>query len=87
MEATGSFPVSQGSEDAECLPVQVLETRTGKWMQGASMLQGISLKKRLRERKERKKKRKKRETRSDQASSSEAPYFYFQKGLYTFTCT
>ena len=30
MEATGSFPVSQGSEDAECLPVQVLETRADK---------------------------------------------------------
>ena len=44
MEATGALPVSRGSEDAE-LPVQVLETRADKWMQGASMLQGISLKK------------------------------------------
>ena len=25
-EATGAFPVSRGSEDAERLPVQVLET-------------------------------------------------------------
>ena len=45
MEATGSFPVSQGSEDAERLPIQVLETRADKWTQGASMLQGINLKK------------------------------------------
>ena len=45
-EATGALPVSGGSEDAERLPVQVLETRADKWMQGASMLQGISLKKR-----------------------------------------
>ena len=45
MEATGALPVSRGSEDAERLPVQVLETRADKWMQGASMLQGISLKK------------------------------------------
>ena len=51
MEATGSFPVSQGSEDAECLPVQVLETRADKWTQGTSMLQGINLKKKVRERK------------------------------------
>ena len=39
-EATGALPVSQGSEDAECLPVQVLENRADKWMKGASMLQG-----------------------------------------------
>ena len=44
-EATGALPVSRGSEDVERLPVQVLETRADKWMQGASMLQGISLKK------------------------------------------
>ena len=29
-EATGAFPVSQGSEDAERLPVQVLETWADK---------------------------------------------------------
>ena len=29
-EATGALAVSRGSEDAECLPVQVLETRAGK---------------------------------------------------------
>ena len=29
-EATGALPVSQGSEDAEHLPVQVLETRADK---------------------------------------------------------
>ena len=29
-EATGALPVSGGSEDAERLPVQVLETRTNK---------------------------------------------------------
>ena len=40
------------------------------------MLQGISLKKKVRE-----KKREKRKTRGDQASSSEAHCFYFQKGL------
>ena len=48
MEAAGAFLVSRGSEDAERLPVQVLETRADKWTQGASMLQGISLKKRRR---------------------------------------
>ena len=46
MEATGALPVSWGSEDAERLPVQVLETWADKWTQGASVLQGISLKKR-----------------------------------------
>ena len=51
MEATGALPVSRGSEDAECLPVQVLETQADKWTQGASMPQGISLKKKVRERK------------------------------------
>ena len=40
------------------------------------MLQQISLKKKVRE-----KKREKRKTRGDQASSSEAHCFYFQKGL------
>ena len=45
-EATGALPVSWGSEDAERLPVQVLETWADKWTQGASVLQGISLKKR-----------------------------------------
>ena len=49
-EGTGALPVSRGSEDAECLPIQVLETRADKWTQGASMLQGISLKKSERER-------------------------------------
>ena len=67
MEATGGFPVSWGSEDAERLPVQVLETRADKWTQGASMFQGISPKKKVRE-----KKREKRKTRGDQAFSSEA---------------
>ena len=67
MEATGAFPVSQGSEDAEHLPVQVLETWADKWTQGASMLQGISLKKKGRE-----KKREKRKTQGDQVSSSKA---------------
>ena len=46
MEATGALPVSWGSEDTERLPVQVLETQADEWTQGASMLQGISLKKR-----------------------------------------
>ena len=54
-EATGAFPVSWGSEDAERLPIQVLETRADKWMQGASMLQEISLKKKVREEKKEKK--------------------------------
>ena len=77
MEATGSFLVSRGSEDAERLPIQVLETWADKWKQGASMLQGISLKKKVRERK-----REKRKTWDDQASSgSEAHFFNFQKGL------
>ena len=68
-EATGAFPVSRGSEDTERLPVQVVETRPDKWTQGASMLQGISLKKKVRE--------KKRETRGDQATLSEAQKLYF----------
>ena len=42
------------------------------------MLQEISLKKKVREKK---KKREKRKTWGDQASSSEAHCFYFQKGL------
>ena len=57
-EATGALPVSRGSEDAEHLPIHVLETQADKWTQGAPMLQGISLRKRERER-ERKKKKKK----------------------------
>ena len=71
-EATGVLSVSWGSKDAERLPIQVLETRADKWTQGVSMLQGISLKKKVRE-----KKREKRKTRGGQASSSEAPCFYF----------
>ena len=67
-EATGAFPVSQGSEDTERLPVQVLETRADKWTQGASMLQEISLKKESK----REKKEKKRKTRGDQDSLREA---------------
>ena len=51
MEATGALLVSRGSEDTERLPIQVLETWACKWMQGASMLQGINLKKKVRERK------------------------------------
>ena len=43
--ASSVLPVSRGSEDAECLPMQVLETRADKWMPGASMLQGIRWKK------------------------------------------
>ena len=49
-EAAGTLLVSRGSEDAERLPVQVLEAQAGKWTQRASVLQGISLKKRGRER-------------------------------------
>ena len=41
-EATGALLVSQGSEDIERLPFQVLETRADKWTQGASMLQGMA---------------------------------------------
>ena len=67
MEATGAFPVFRGSEDAERLPVLVLETWADKWTQGASVLQGISLKKKVRE-----KKGEKRKTWGDQAFSSEA---------------
>ena len=55
-EATGALPDSQGSEDAERLPIQVLETQADKWTQGASMLQGISLKKKVREKKREKRK-------------------------------
>ena len=65
-EATGILPVSRGSEDTERLPIQVLETQADKWMQGASMLQGIILKKRGRGREWL--------TQGDQAASvSEAP--------------
>ena len=80
MEATCAFPVSRGSEDAERLPVQVLETRADKWMQGASMLQGISLTKRVRERK--KEREKKRKTWGWPSFFGEqGPLLYFQKGL------
>ena len=85
MEATGALLVSRGSEDAERFPVRVLETWADKWTQGASMLQGISLKQRVRERK--KEEKKKKETRGDQASSSEAHYFIFKRDFYTLTCT
>ena len=44
-EAKGALQVFRGSEDAKHLPVQVLETQADR-AQGASMLQGISLKKR-----------------------------------------
>ena len=54
-EATGVLSVSRGSKDAERLPIQVLKTQADKWTQGASMLSfsGISLKKKVRERKKR----------------------------------
>ena len=45
------------------------------------MLQGISLKKRVRERKKEKK------TQGDKASSSEAHYFIFKRDFYTLICT
>ena len=81
MEAAGALPVSRGNEDAERFPIQVLETQADKWMQRASMLQGISLKKKERERK------KKRKMWGDQASVSEAHYFIFKRDFYTLTCT
>ena len=82
MEAAGTLPVSRGSEDTERLPVQVLEAQADKWTQRDSMLQGISLKKRGRERK------KERKTRGDQASLvSEARNFIFKRDFYTLTCT
>ena len=46
--ATGSLPVSRVSEDAERLPIQILETRADNWSHRASMLQEISLRKTLR---------------------------------------
>ena len=82
MEATGAFLVSQGSEDAERLPVQVLETRADKWTQGASMLQGISLKKQSK--REKKKKEKHGVTKLLQARPI---VFIFKRVFYTFTCT
>ena len=82
MEATGALLVSRGSEDAERFPVRVLETWADKWTQGASMLQGISLKKSVREKTKRKNK-----TRGDQVSSSEARYFIFKRVFYTLICT
>ena len=75
--------LSWGSEDAEL-------TRADKWMQGASMLQGISLKKRVRERKKERKKKDRqtdRQTWPDQALVSEAHNFIFQGSFYTLTCT
>ena len=87
-EPAGALPVSPGSEDAQRLPVQVLEAQAGKWTQRASMLQGISLKKRVRER-ERKKERKKRKTRGNQAFVELVLicHFIFQGCFYTLTCT
>ena len=81
MEATGALLVSRGSEDAERFPVRVLETWADKWTQGASMLQGISLKKRVRERKKEKK------TQGGQASLCEVRYFIFKRDFYTLICT
>ena len=75
MEATGALPVSWGSEDAEHFPVQVLETQADKWTQRASMLQEISLKKRVRERK-----KKKKDT-GWPSFGEQGPLLYFQKGL------
>ena len=77
-EATGALPVSWGSENTERLPVQVLETRADKWMQGASMLQGISLKNRVRERKKRKKEREKKDT-GWPSFFEQGPLFLFSK--------
>ena len=83
MEATGAFLVSQGSEDAERLPVQVLETRADKWTQGASMLQEISLKKKVRE----KKKEKKGKHGVTKLLQARPIVFIFKRVFYTFTCT
>ena len=83
MEATGAFPVSQGSEDAEHLPVQVLETWADKWTQGASMLQGISLKKESK----REKKRKKENQGVTKLLQARPIVFIFKRVFYTFTCT
>ena len=77
MEATGAFPVSRGSEDTERLLVQVLETWADKWTQGASMLQGISLKKESK----REKKRKKKHTRWP-SFFKRGPLFLFSKGSF-----
>ena len=62
MEATGALLVSQGSEDTEHLPIQVLETQADKWTQRASMLQEISLKKKENKREKEKKRKKKKDT-------------------------
>ena len=47
---------SPWGEGAECLLESISEARAGKWTQRASVLQGISLKKRDRKERERKKK-------------------------------
>ena len=75
MEAAGALPVSRGNEDAERFPIQVLETQADKWMQRASMLQGISLKKRVRKRKKEKK------DTGWPNFGERGPQLYFQKGL------
>ena len=72
---TGVLLVSRGSEDAERLPLQDLETQTDKWTQSASMLQGISLKKRVRKRKKEKK------DTGWPNFGERGPQLYFQKGL------
>ena len=82
-EATGALPVSRGSEDAEHLPVQVLETQADRWMQRASMLQGISLKKRVRE----KKKERKKTDMGWPSFFERGLLLYFQRGFYTLSCT
>ena len=79
-EATGALPVSWGSEDAERLPVQVLETRADKWTQGAPMLQGISLKKRRRGRERERKIERRKNT--GWPSFCKAQKLYFSKGTF-----
>ena len=81
-EPTGTLPVSRGSEDAECLPVLVLKTRADKWVQGAPMLQGISLKKRGRGREEERKKREEKTWGDQAALVSKAQKLYFSKGTF-----
>ena len=78
-EAAGALPICRGSEDAECLPVQVLETQADEWTQSTSVLQGISLKKRVRERKKERKKEKHGETRLLQWAR---PVTLFSKGTF-----
>ena len=83
MEAAGAFPLSQGSQDAKRLPIQVLEIQADKWMQGASMLQEISLKKKVRE-KIKEEKEKHGVTKLLQARPI---VFIFKRVFYNFTCT